>query len=80
MMQTEQKHRFPEKPTDAFDPRQDLLVWLENNSRIYGDIYRATVLAKDVYVVSSPQYAQHVLRNNWTNYKKGRADNSWATA
>jgi enediyne biosynthesis protein E7 len=26
-----------------------------------------------VYVVSSPEYAQHVLRNNWTNYKKGQA-------
>jgi hypothetical protein len=32
-MQTAQKHRFPEGPPDAFDPRQDLLVWLENNFR-----------------------------------------------
>src|SRR5208282_464077 len=26
-----------------------------------------------VYVVSSHEYAQHVLRNNWTNYRKGQA-------
>ena len=36
-MQTEQKHRFPEGPPDAFDPRQDLLVWLENN---FQDLWR----------------------------------------
>jgi cytochrome P450 len=72
-MPTEQKQRIPAGPSDAFDPRQDLLVWLEKNFRIYGDIYRANVLERDVYVVSSPEHAQHVLRNNWTNYKKGQA-------
>jgi cytochrome P450 len=73
MMLTEQKQRIPEGPPDAFDPRQDLLIWLEKNFRIYGDIYKASVLEREVYVVSSPEYAQHVLRNNWTNYKKGQA-------
>ena len=73
MMQTEQKQRIPEGPPDGFDPTQDLLVWIEDNFRIYGDIYRANVFGRNVYVVSSHEYAQHVLRNNWTNYRKGQA-------
>ena len=73
MMVTEQKQRIPEGPPDGFDPRQDLLAWIESNFKIYGDIYRANVLGKNAYVVSSPEYAQHVLRNNWTNYRKGQA-------
>ena len=72
-MLIEQKQRIPEGPPDAFDPDKELLVWIEQNFRLYGDIYRASVFGRNVYVVSTPDYAQHVLRNNWINYKKGQA-------
>ena len=72
-MLIEQKQRIPEGPLAAFDPGDDLLVWIEHNFRLYGDIYRTSVFGRNVYVVSAPDYAQHVLRNNWVNYKKGQA-------
>src|SRR5580698_4263212 len=56
--------KIPSGPTDAFDTEQDLLAWIEVNFKKYGDLYRATVFGKNVYVASSPEYAQHVLRNN----------------
>jgi cytochrome P450 len=65
--------KIPSGPTDAFDTEQDLLAWIEVNFKKYGDLYRATVFGKNVYVASSPEYAQHVLRNNWENYRKGQA-------
>jgi cytochrome P450 len=73
MVLTEREQRIPEGPPDEFDPSQDLLAWIESNFKLYGNIYRARVLGRDVYVVSAPEYAQHVLRNNWTNYRKGLA-------
>jgi cytochrome P450 len=73
MMLTEQRQRIPRGPPDGFDPGQDLLAWITDNFKSYGDIYCTTIFGKNAYVISSPQYAQHVLRNNWTNYKKGLA-------
>ena len=31
------------------------------------------MFGKNVYVASSPEYAQHVLRDNWENYRKCQA-------
>jgi cytochrome P450 len=73
MMQTEREQKIPEGPPEAFDSKMDLRVWIENNFRRYGDIFSARILGTDVYVVSSPDYVQRVLRNNWTNYRKGIA-------
>jgi cytochrome P450 len=39
----------------------------------FGDIFSASVYGTNVYVVSDPAYADHVLRKNWQNYKKGQA-------
>ena len=69
----DQARKTPNGPADAFDREQDLLVWIEVNFKKYGDLYRATVFGRNVYVASSPEYAQHVLRNNWENYRKGQA-------
>jgi Cytochrome P450 len=69
----DQARKTPNGPADAFDREQDLLVWIEANFKKYGDLYRATVFGRNVYVASSPEYAQHVLRNNWENYRKGQA-------
>ena len=39
----------------------------------FGNIYKASVYSTTAYVVNDPQYADHVLRVNWQNYKKGQA-------
>jgi len=41
--------------------------------RRFGDIYKASIYGTDVYVVTDPRYADHVLRENWQNYRKGQA-------
>ncbi len=69
----DQAQKIPNGPTEAFAREPDLLVWIEANFRKYGDLYRATVFGKNVYIASSPEYAQHVLRDNWGNYRKGQA-------
>jgi cytochrome P450 len=39
----------------------------------YGDIYRASILGQQVYVVSSPEHCERILRWNWENYpRKGQ--------
>ena len=72
-MLVEQALRVPIGPPDEFDSGMDLRTWIEDNFKIYGDVFRARILGKDTYVVSCPEHAQHVLRNNWTNYRKGQA-------
>jgi hypothetical protein len=69
----DQAQKIPNGPTEAFASEPDLLVWIEANFRKYGDLYRATVFGKNVYIASSPEYAQHVLMDNWGNYRKGQA-------
>jgi cytochrome P450 len=65
--------QIPPGPAESFDPSQDLLSWISDNFKQYGDIYKASMNRLDFFVVSDPHYAHHVLRDNWQNYKKGRA-------
>jgi len=66
--------RIPPGPPESYDPRQDLLGWMQLNFDRFGDIYRATIYGGEVYVVSSPEYAEHVLLGNWRNFlRKGQA-------
>jgi cytochrome P450 len=66
--------RIPPGPTEKFETDQDLLRFMEENFARYGDIYKASIYGGDVYVVSSPAYAEHVLLKNWQNYlRKGQA-------
>ena len=62
--------RLPPGPTHAFDPQQGLLLWMIEHFRTYGDIYQACIYGRNVFVVSNPQYLQHILRKNWQNYNK----------
>ena len=56
------------------DPAEDLLEWMEVNLRRFGDIFRASVYGSSVYVINSPEYADHVLLRHWRNYlRKGPA-------
>ncbi len=65
--------RIPDGPTEKYDPSRDLLTWMSDNFKQYGDIYKASAYGVDVYVVTDPQYADYVLRANWQNYRKGQA-------
>ena len=64
----------PPGPADAYDPSEDLLEWMQMNFERYGDIYSARIFGASVYVVNTPQMAEHVLVKNWSNYlRKGHA-------
>jgi cytochrome P450 len=64
----------PPGPRDAYDPGHDLLEWMQLNFEAYGDIYSARIFGASVYVVNTPQMAEHVLLKNWRNYlRKGQA-------
>ncbi len=65
-------HFLPPGPAEPFDASTDILDWMLRYLRIYGGIYKASMYGSDVYVVSDPAYVEHVLRNNWKNYKRGR--------
>jgi cytochrome P450 len=67
------KNLIPPGPVHKYDPSRDVLDWLMENLRAFGDIYRASMYGDYVYVVTNPQYVDHVLRENWQNYKKGQA-------
>jgi cytochrome P450 len=65
--------QIPPGPSAKYNTTQELLSWMDDNCRLYGDIYKASVYGTIVYVISSPEYAERVLRKNWQNYKKGQA-------
>jgi cytochrome P450 len=65
--------RIPPGPVDKYDATQDLLVWMSEQFKRYGDIYKASAYGTSIYVISAPEYAEHVLLKNWQNYRKGQA-------
>ena len=60
----------PLGPTEHFSSAEDLFHWMKRNFERYGDIFRATVYGSVVYVVSAPEYCEHILRRNWLNYPR----------
>src|ERR1700686_1311441 len=69
---TAKRWRIPPGPAEKFNISQDLLSWMSVQFKRFGDIYTASVYGANVYVVSDPQYAHHILCVNWQNYKKGQ--------
>jgi cytochrome P450 len=65
--------RIPPGPVERYNTSEDLLSWMRDQFKRFGDIYKASVYGSDVYVVSDPKYVDYVLRENWQNYKKGLA-------
>ena len=65
--------RTPPGPLEAYNTSEDLLSWISNQFKRFGNIYKASVYGSSVFVVSEPQYAQYILRDNARNYKKGQA-------
>lgn len=68
-----QRRRIPPGPVEKYGPDHDLLLWLGEQFEQYGDIFRASIHGTDVYVLSAPEYVDHVLLKNWQNYPKGQA-------
>ena len=64
---------IPPGPDERYDTAQELLSWMDDHFRQYGSIYKASVHGTSVYAINSPEFAKHVLSDNWQNYTKGRA-------
>ncbi len=62
---------IPPGPAEKYNAAQDLLSWMTDQFNRFGSIYHASVYGAHVYVVSDPQHADHILRKNWQNYRKG---------
>lgn len=65
--------RIPQGPAAKYDSSDDLLTWLGEQFKQFGDIYRASIYGTNVYVISAPEYVEHVLLKNWQKYPKGLA-------
>ena len=66
--------RLPPGPDECYQPTEDLLEWMRRNVERYGDIYQSSLYGSRVYVINSPEAADHVLLRNWRNYpRKGQA-------
>jgi len=72
-MSTASSQRVPSGPVDAYNTDRPLLEWLREQFERFGDIFSASIYGARVYVVSAPDYAEHVLLKNWQNYVKGQA-------
>jgi len=60
-------------PTEKYNGSEDLLEWLLRHFRRFGSLYKASIYGSEAWVVSDPHWVQHILRDNWQNYKKGQA-------
>lgn len=68
-----QPKRIPRGPAEKYNTSQNLLTWISDHFEQFGDIYKASIYDRSVYVVSDPKSADYVLRENWQNDKKGLA-------
>src|SRR5262249_40736364 len=65
---TNDQLRYPPGPTEQYSTAEELFHWLNRHFVRYGDIYKASIYGTAVYVVSAPEYCEHILRGNWRNY------------
>jgi cytochrome P450 len=63
---------IPLGPQEEYRTTDDLLDWMSHQFRRFGDIFRASVYGTDAYVIRDPEFAHHVLVENWQNYVKGQ--------
>jgi cytochrome P450 len=64
--------RIPPGPGQQYNPTQSLLVWMGDQFKEFGNIYKASIYGTTVYAIRDPEYAHHVLVENWQNYVKGQ--------
>jgi cytochrome P450 len=72
-MLSEIQNQLPPRSDEAYNSSDDLLTWMSSQFKRLGSIFRASAYGGEIYVVSDPVYADHVLRENWQNYRKGQA-------
>jgi cytochrome P450 len=64
---------IPPGPIRQYDPKEDLLGWMNDHFRIFGDIFKASIYGVTAYVTRNSLHANHVLADNSHNYRKGLA-------
>jgi cytochrome P450 len=64
--------QIPPGPQDECRTNDDLLSWMDQQFRKFGDIYKASLFGTSVYAIRDPEFAHHVLVGNWQNYVKGQ--------
>src|ERR1700678_3294334 len=64
---------IPPGPQEKYTVGDDLLVWMDRQFTVFGDIYKASIYGASVYAIRDAEFAHHVLVENWQNYVKGQA-------
>jgi cytochrome P450 len=64
---------IPPGPQEKYTVGDDLLVWMDRQFTVFGDIYKASIYGASVYAIRDAEFAHHVLVENWQNYLKGQA-------
>jgi cytochrome P450 len=67
------REKLPVQSDEAYNSSTDLLEWMSRQFNRFGSIFRASAYGGEIYVVSDPIHVDHVLRENWQNYRKGQA-------
>lgn len=62
---------IPPGPSEPYHGGVDLFAWMGEQFKRFGNIYKASIYGADVYVITDPEYARHVLLRNWQNYGRG---------
>jgi cytochrome P450 len=67
-----ERWKVPPGPAEPYCTDESLLTWIGRGFDRFGDIYRSRLYGTSVYVTRRPDHADHVLRQNWQYYSKGR--------
>jgi cytochrome P450 len=70
-MTTERK-LIPPGPTEKYQRTQELLDWMSEQCKRFGNIYKASIFGTTAYVITNPIHVRHVLVKNWQNYVRGQ--------
>jgi cytochrome P450 len=63
---------IPLGPEKDYHTNDDLLDWMRSQFLRFGDIYKGSVYGINIYAIRDPDFAHHVLVENWQNYVKGQ--------
>jgi cytochrome P450 len=64
---------IPSGPKGEYCRTDNLLDWMGQQFETFGDIYKTSIIGTSVYVTRDPEFAHHVLVENWHNYVKGQS-------
>ncbi len=69
---TDRNPKISSESTIIYKTDQDLLEWMDHNSKHYGRFYEASIFGSSAFVIGDPEYVRHILQKNWRNYRKGQ--------